>query len=413
MSWVELQLGSLCVEGGIQTGPFGSQLHQSDYSEFGTPVVMPVDMVDGRVSTERIARVSDEHVSRLSRHVMREGDIVYARRGDVGRCSRVSKAEEGWLCGTGCLRLRPDEAKVDPLFLYYALANPKVVGWVRGHAIGATMPNLNTAILFEVPLRVPKYLETQRRIASILMAYDNLIENNRKQIALLEEAAQRLYKEWFIDLRFPGHDDVEIVDGVPQDWEMVPISEYADIVKGCSYKSENIDVAEGVPMVNLSSIAAWGGYKPYTERTYGGAYKSEQVLKANDVVMALTEQTAGLAGYVARIPNYAEGAVPSMDLACLRPKNGCSAYLYGACRYGNVSRSLSPLANGTKIKHLKPEALGYTKLLVPPVELQGKFDCVCNPLFRDIDVLMEMNGSLQAARDRLLPKLMSGEIEVG
>lgn len=309
--------------------------------------------------------------------------------------------------------LRAREGKADSRYLWYFMRMEAVTAQLIKSMVGATgRQRVNSRVFNEIEVAFPP-LQEQKRIGDLLDAYDCMIEANKSRIVLLEEAAQRLYKEWFIDLRFPGHDDVEIVDGVPQDWEMVPISEYADIVKGCSYKSENVDVAEGVPMVNLSSIAAWGGYKPYTERTYGGAYKSEQVLKANDVVMALTEQTAGLAGYVARIPNYAEGAVPSMDLACLRPKNGCSAYLYGACRYGNVSRSLSPLANGTKIKHLKPEALGYTKLLVPPVELQGKFDCVCNPLFRDIDVLMEMNGSLQAARDRLLPKLMSGEIEVG
>lgn len=337
------------------------------------------------------------------------GDVLLSVVGSLG-IPYLVKEDDRFVFQRHIAILRPGRHLV-PEYLYYLLRSPALFHYIDSIAQGAAQRTLTLTQLRSMEIELPP-LETQRCIASILMAYDNLIANNRKQIALLEEAAQRLYKEWFIDLRFPGHEDVEDVDGQPQGWEMVPISEYADIVKGCSYKSENIDVAEGVPMVNLSSIAAWGGYKPYTERTYGGVYKSEQVLKANDVVMALTEQTAGLAGYVARIPHYAEGAVPSMDLACLRPKNGCTAYLYGACRYGNVSRSLSPLANGTKIKHLKPEALGYTKLLVPPVELQGEFDCVCNPLFRDIDALMEMNGSLQAARDRLLPKLMSGEIEV-
>lgn len=377
----------------------------------GYPLIRTPNIGPGYLDLTDVHRVSKEtYDARNVRAVPQPMDLILAREAPAGN---VGIVREDWrVClGQRTVLIRPDRSEVDPWYLNYYLNAPQQRHRLLSNANGATVFHVNMPIIRNLPVEVPP-LETQYRIASILMAYDNLIENNRKQIALLEEAAQRLYKEWFIDLRFPGHDDVEIVDGVPQDWEMVPILEYADIVKGCSYKSENIDVAEGVPMVNLSSIAAWGGYKPYTERTYGGAYKSEQVLKANDVVMALTEQTAGLAGYVARIPNHAEGAVPSMDLACLRPKNGCSAYLYGACRYGNVSRSLSPLANGTKIKHLKPEALGYTKLLVPPVELQGKFDCVCNPLFRDIDVLMEMNGSLQAARDRLLPRLISGEIGV-
>lgn len=255
-------------------------------------------------------------------------------------------------------------------------------------------------------------LEEQNRIAYILMAYDNLIENKRRQIVLLEEAAQRLYREWFVNLRFPGYEDIEIVDGLPDSWLSIPVSEYAHVIKGCSYKTENIDVEQGVPMVNLASIASWGGYKPYTERVYGGAYKTKQVLSANDVVMALTEQTAGLAGYVARIPRYAQGSIPSMDLACLRPKSGTRAYLYCTCRYGDVSRLLSPLANGTKIKHLKPEALGYTDMTVPTIEIQQQFEDAVNPTFRCIDVLMEQSECLRMARDRLLPKLMSGEIDV-
>lgn len=94
MSWSAVKLGDVCIDGGIQTGPFGSQLHQSDYSDEGTPVVMPVDLADGGISTERIARVSDDHVQRLSRHMLEPGDVVYARRGDVGRCSRVTESEK-------------------------------------------------------------------------------------------------------------------------------------------------------------------------------------------------------------------------------------------------------------------------------------------------------------------------------
>lgn len=412
MSWSAVKLGDVCIDGGIQTGPFGSQLHQSDYSDEGTPVVMPVDLADGGISTERIARVSDDHVQRLSRHMLEPGDVVYARRGDVGRCSRVTESEKGWLCGTGCLRLRADSNLVDKTFLYYALSNPSVVGWVRNHAIGATMPNLNTTILGDVPLYIPDNLEDQRRIASILMAYDNLIENNRSQIALLEEAAQRLYKEWFVDLRFPGHEEAGFNDELPHGWTAASISEYVQVVKGCSYSSAEIDVSNGVPMVNLASVAPWGGYKSFSERVYGGAYRADQLLDQNDVVMAMTEQTAGLAGYVARVPRYAAGAVPSMDLVCLRPMKGSKAYLYGAFRYGNVSRLLSPLANGTKIRHLKPEVFDYTKMLIPPAELQERFESVVSPAFSTIDNFYEQIALLQRGRDQLLPKLMSGEVEV-
>lgn len=215
MMWESKTLGEISLS--IQTGPFGSQLHQSDYSDDGTPVVMPKDLMDGTISEESIARVSKEHVERLEKHKIQEGDILYSRRGDVGRCAFTSEREKGWLCGTGCLKVRIDKEKAEPKFVFYQLQKAETIGWVVNHAVGSTMLNLNTSILSAVPVDVPE-IEIQRKIVSILAAYDELIENNQKQIKLLEEAAQRLYKEWFVDLHFPGHEDVAIVDGVPEGW---------------------------------------------------------------------------------------------------------------------------------------------------------------------------------------------------
>lgn len=195
MSWEKVTLGN--ISSIIQTGPFGSQLHQSDYSEEGTPVVMPKDLVNGHISETSIARVSEDHVNRLSRHKIEVGDILYSRRGDVGRCAFATELEQGWLCGTGCLRVTIDKRKAIPQFVFYQLQKAETVGWVEKHAVGATMLNLNTSILSSVPIDIPSLAE-QQAIVDVLSAYDDLIENNQKQIKLLEEAAQRLYKEWFI-----------------------------------------------------------------------------------------------------------------------------------------------------------------------------------------------------------------------
>ena len=226
MSWEKVKLGDISAN--IQTGPFGSQLHQHDYSEIGIPVVMPKDLIGGKISEQSIARVSQDHVQRLNRHIIQKGDILYSRRGDVGRCAFATDHETGWLCGTGCLRVTTDTTIADSKFVFYQLQQPEVVGWVEKHAVGATMLNLNTTILSNIPLLLPP-IETQRRIADILSTYDDLIENNRKQIKLLEEAAQRLYKEWFVDLRFPGHEHTNIVDGVPERWRNIRLSDIATI----------------------------------------------------------------------------------------------------------------------------------------------------------------------------------------
>ena len=214
--WKKVKLGD--IASAIQTGPFGSQLHQSDYSDVGTPVVMPKDIVCGKIDVSTIARVESHLVERLSRHKINEGDILYARRGDVGKCAYTDKSQTGWLCGTGCLRVTVDKAKAMPEFVFFQLQKKDTVGWVEKHAIGATMLNLNTSILSNVPIELPS-LSTQHSIATILSRYDSLIENYQKQIKLLEEAAQRLYKEWFVDLHFPGHENTKIVDGVPEGWD--------------------------------------------------------------------------------------------------------------------------------------------------------------------------------------------------
>lgn len=410
MKWNAVKLGDICIDGGIQTGPFGSQLHQSDYSDEGTPVVMPVDLIDGGISTERIARVNDDHVQRLSRHMLEPGDVVYARRGDVGRCSRVTQSEAGWLCGTGCLRLRADSNLVDKTFLYYALSNPVVVGWVRNHAIGATMPNLNTTILGDVPLCIPDSLGAQRSISSILMAYDNLIENNRRQIALLEEAAQRLYREWFVDLRYPTGE----ASADRTSWTQLPLTECANVIRGRSYTSVEIDGDEGVALVNLKNLRSFGGWNDGAEKTYSGAFKEEQRVSAGDIIMGVTDMTKErrLVGHVALVPELEREAIISMDLVKLVPVQVENLYLYAHLRFSGIAENIALLANGTNVLHLKPQILSSVQIPIPSQNLQTDFARRMEPMVSEINICSKRIASAQEARDRLLPKLMSGEIEV-
>jgi type I restriction enzyme S subunit len=155
--WQATSLGEAVARcgGAIQTGPFGSQLHASDYVPEGVPVVMPKDIVARRVSTASIARIREQDAERLSRHRMQLGDLVYSRRGDVERHALTSSREVGWLCGTGCLLVRLGPKWPSPIFASFALDRPETRAWVSQHAIGATMPNLNTGILGAIPLLMP------------------------------------------------------------------------------------------------------------------------------------------------------------------------------------------------------------------------------------------------------------------
>ena len=174
-------------QGSIQTGPFGSQLHASDYVDHGVPVVMPKDIVNRRVSTNSIARVGRADVERLSRHKLQVGDIVFSRRGDVERHALITEREVGWLCGTGCLLLRPGTGWRAPGFLSMLLDAARARTWLVQHAVGATMPNLNTGILGSVPVVLPP--------ERLLMAFEDLAsatEEQRSRNASMEETLATL-----------------------------------------------------------------------------------------------------------------------------------------------------------------------------------------------------------------------------
>ena len=411
MKWETAILSDISTN--IQTGPFGSQLHQSDYSIEGTPVVMPKDLVNGHISETTIARVSDAHIERLSRHKIEIGDILYSRRGDVGRCAFATEKEAGWLCGTGCLRVSTDVSKANPKFVFYQLQKPDTIGWVEKHAVGATMLNLNTSILSRVPIEIPS-LNTQNRIVDILSAYDNLIETNQKQLELLEEAAQRLYKEWFVDLRFPGHETTPVVDRMPEGWIYKSLFDVFSYVRGKSYTSKELSDTTGILMANLKNIRSFGGYNRNAEKRFTGQYKTNQMLSGGDVIMGVTDMTQErrLVGHVALVPDMGEKMIFSMDLIKITPKLTDSLFLYSALHYGGLSKQISPLANGVNILHLKPEAMMGIKMLVPSAGILEQYHHQFSPIIARIEFLEKQCDIVAEARDRLLPKLMSGEIEV-
>ena len=255
--------------------------------------------------------------------------------------------------------------------------------------------------------------EIQKKIGIILSRYDSLIENYQKQIKLLEEAAQRLYKEWFIDLHFPGHENTKIVDGVPEGWEKKKLSELFSFVRGKSYTSKELS-DEGTIMVNLKNIQSFGGYKSDVEKHFIGTFKEEQTLMKGDLIMGVTDMTQErrLVGSVALIPDFKETATFSMDLIKLISFKLPNIYLYCAMRYGDVSRQIAPLANGVNVLHLKPEAISNIEMVVASDSIIEKFVSYTSKTIENILSLQSQLRLLTEARDRLLPKLLSGAIEV-
>lgn len=345
------------------------------------------------------------------------GDSVVARitpclqNGKRFYCKNIDRG----FGSTEFLVFRPKKNLTENRYLYYLLQTDYIKENMIKSMVGSTgRQRVNNEVFKKLEVSLPP-IETQKKIADILSAYDDLIENNQKQIKLLEEAAQRLYKQWFIDLHFPGHESTPIIDGIPQGWKKEEFSQVFNFVRGKSYTSQELSEDNGVLMVNLKNIRAWGGYKRNAEKRFIGQYKESQTLEAGDVVMSVTDMTQErrLVGHVAMIPDFNEPATFSMDLIKLLPYEITKNYLYAVLQYGDYGKEISILANGTNVLHLKPEAMMKMKMLIPKNDIISAFEEVFEPIRKQLEILQNQCELAIEARDRLLPKLMNGEIEVG
>ena len=303
--------------------------------------------------------------------------------------------------------------RYDNEYVYYLIKNflPGLKSYNLGTASGREYVSKSNFEKIELVAEQDKTI--QKKIGEFLSRYDSLIENYQKQIKLLEEAAQRLYKEWFVDLHFPGHENTKIVDGVPEGWEKKKLCELFSFVRGKSYTSKEL-LDEGTIMVNLKNIQSFGGYKSDVEKHFIGTFKEEQTLMKGDLIMGVTDMTQErrLLGSVALIPNFKETATFSMDLIKLISFKLPNIYLYCAMRYGDVSRQIAPLANGVNVLHLKPEAISNIEMVVASDSIIEKFVSYTSKTIESTLSLQSQLRLLTEARDRLLPKLMSGEIEI-
>lgn len=393
MKWEKVKLGDLAIC--IQPGPFGSQLHSSDYADEGTPIIMPKDMIDGKISQKDLIRVPDKHLQRLKRHQVFDGDLMVARKGDVRKCVYITKNENGWLTGSDCLKVSLDKEKCFPKYIYYQLRSPFMGRWLETISIGATMPSLNTGLLSGIEIFLPT-IEEQKRIAGILSAYDSLIENNQEQIKLLEEAAQRLYKEWFVDLRFPDYETTPIVDGIPEGWHEGTIQ---DVVIYHDKKRK--------PLSGMQRAEMQGEY-----RYYGAASILDYV---NDYLFDGTYLLLGEDGTVVTedgfpVLQYVTGKFWVNNHAhVLTGQPGYpTEYLYMMFK----STKVKDVVTGAAQPKISQARLSNKKIIVPSKQLVSAYCDITGPMFKDIINLEHQITVLKEARDRLLPKLMSGEIEV-
>lgn len=404
--WCQSTLGEVVKHGAsfIQTGPFGSQLHAHDYKAEGVPVVMPQQLGDNRVELDGIARISEEDRDRLARHVMEEGDIVFSRRGDVTRRAFITSQEAGYLCGTGCLLIRLKHPDIDNQFLSLFFSLPQFKDYITQKAVGATMPNLNTGILERIPLLLPTIAE-QRRIVATLTAYDGLMENNRRRMGLLEESARLLYREWFVRLRFPGHEHTRIVGGVPEGWARKTLGDIVEVNRSTLPSSfdgeiDYVDIASVVP----------GQITATTTYTFRDApSRARRIVEHGDVIWSCVRPNRRSHAVIWK---PADNLIVSTGFAVITPVSAPSTFVYFATTTDAFVGYLENHARGAAYPAVLAADFERAEVLVPPKGLLDTFNEVIEPAFSQMHNLRQQNQKLRAARDLLLPRLMSGEIAI-
>jgi type I restriction enzyme S subunit len=396
--WKKVKLKEVSLT--IQPGPFGTQLHNSDYTNYGIPVIMPRDMIDGRVLHERLEYVSEETANRISRHKVYAGDIIVARKGDVRKCIFIRESENGWITGSDCIKMQLNNTLCNSLYIYYQLRSPYIGAWLQKVSKGATMPSLNTSLLGDIEIGLPP-LPTQHRIASILSRYDSLIENYQKQIKLLEEAAQRLYKEWFVDLHFPGHENTKIVDGVPEGWEKKPISQLGEYLNGFAFKPSDWQES-GKPIIKIKEMG--NGVSNDTPRNNGERVPAKYLVKAGDLLFSWS------ATLMVIVWSGEEGWL-NQHLFKVTPAKGIGReFLLQSI--SNTIKEFLNLTTGSTMKHIQRNKLDQVFVNVPNDKIMKLYDHAAEKMRDEILHLSSQIRLLTEARDRMLPKLMNGEIEV-
>lgn len=399
-------LGEVCDKGDadVQTGPFGSQLHESDYVDEGVPVVMPKDIHDGRIDEASVARVSEHKASSLPRHFLRAGDIVLPRRGEISKRALITEDQSGYLCGTGCVRIRLSNGSVHPQFLYYYLDQPHIIQWIEQRAIGSTMLNLNTSIIKAIPLPPIAY-DTQRRIASILSSYDDLIENNRKRIKLLERAARLLYKEWFVRLRFPGCEGVKVKDGVPEGWVKKRLDELA-IVNERTLPSKYSGL---IQYVDIASVTTGSIDKTEEYEFENAPGRARRLVADGDIIWSCVRPNRRS---YAQVVDPLENLVVSTGFAVITPKEIGANYLYHAVTTDEFVGYLTTNAQGAAYPAVRAKDFEAAMVMRPSDKVMKEFEAVVDPMTRLRSVLTKEIAALTRARDLLLPRLMSGKFKV-
>ena len=338
---------------------------------------------------------------------VRKGDVLYSVVGSFG-IPVLIKEERPFVFQRHIAILRPKEDIVDSGFLFYTMLNRDFYAKADAVAIGAAQRTVSLGSLRNIKIDVPS-LESQKHIADILSAYDDLIENNQKQIKLLEEAAQRLYKEWFVDLRFPGHENTKIVDGVPEEWNECTVESFGTVITGKTPPTSNKEYYTNgkVPFVTIPDMHNVV-YPLKTEKrlTIEGAQTQKNKYIPPNSVMISCIGTVGLVSIATEVCQTNQ----QINSIILNNEDDLYFFYESMLRMKDLLDGLG--SNGATMTNVNKSKLEKLIIISPSKDIVKQYNDVCKPLFESALNSSRKNVYLKNMREALLPKLMSGEVEV-
>lgn len=400
MSWEKVKLNDVC-----------SSIYDGDHnappkSDTGVPFVTisNIDAADGSIDFSNTAHVPNSYFESLKPDRRpRPGDVLYSVVGSFGIPSLV-KDQKPFVFQRHVAILRPND-RIEPEYLYYSMKSRNFYHWADSVAIGAAQRTVTLGQLREKTIALPP-LPVQRRIAGVLSAYDKLIENNRRQIKLLEEAAQRLYKEWFVDLRFPGHETTPIHNGIPEGWKRTTVGEIAS-VNAKSLKASELPRMISYIDLSCASKGHILSVSQYSAQDAPG--RARRVARDGSIAWGMVRPSQQSYCLV-RHPS--PSTVLSTGFAVIDAQTVPFSFLYETLAQNSFVSYLVGLTNGSTYPAVKPEHFYNAEVVTPDEKTLSRFDAAVLPILNGIELREQQIVAAREARDRLLPKLMSGEIEV-
>ena len=394
----------------------GFAFKTKDFVDKGVPIIKIKNISPPCVTLDDLTYVSNEVAEKQKKFILSYDDVLIAMTGShinqwasvVGRVARVKYSDKTLLNQrVGKITIK-DNAEADINYIYYYLSQDTVIIELAAKAGGAAnQANISPAHIKGLSFPCPD-LATQHKIGNILRSYDKLIENNQKQIKLLEEAAQRLYKEWFVDLRFPGYEDVAVIDGVPEGWRYKRVEEFGEVITGKTPLTSKTEYYGGnIPFVTIPDMH--GNVFPLvTEKTLtkvGADTQKNKHLPVNSVIVSCIA-TVGLVNIAV------EACQTNQQINSVILQNDNELYFF----YESMKRIKALLdgvgSNGATMTNVNKTKFSNIKVLYPVEDLIKRYNELCKPIFDKILALSKSIIKAEQARDRLLPKLMNGEFEV-